>query len=278
VSNPIQSFPWIHGAPDCAASTDPPLQTFQFDANTFILRQSKCLDFEAPFLYLLFGSGKALLLDTGAKSPPGKPVPVRDTVRALMKQWQNDHGHPALQLIVAHSHNHGDHVAGDAQFAGQPDTLLIRPALEDVKTFFHLPNWPDGSAELDLGGRVLTILPLPGHEPSHLAMYDAETRILLTSDTLYPGLLTVRDWPAYRKSAARLAQFTAAHPVSFVLGSHIEMKKTPRQMYPLGTTFQPDEHALPLFAEHVQAWHNACEAMGDHPHHDVHDEFIIEPL
>jgi hydroxyacylglutathione hydrolase len=147
-----------------------------------------------------------------------------------------------------------------------------------VKDFFHLPNWPDGSATPDLGGRPLTIFPLPGHEPSHIAVYDAVTRMLLTGDTLYPGLLTIQDWLAYRRSAARMAQFAAAHPVTFVLGAHVEMKKTPRQMYPLGTTFQPHEHALPLAAQHVQMWHDACEAMGDQPHHDVHDEYIIEPL
>jgi hydroxyacylglutathione hydrolase len=127
VSSPIQSFPWIHGAPDCAASTDPALQTFKFDDNTFILRQSKCLDFEAPFLYLLFGSRKAFLLDTGAQSPPGHPVPVRDTVRALIQEWQDEHGRPTLELIVAHSHSHGDHVAGDAQFESQPNTHVVHP-------------------------------------------------------------------------------------------------------------------------------------------------------
>src|SRR5438270_410259 len=63
-----------------------------------------------------------------------------------------------------------------------------------------------------------------------------------------------------------------------LLGGHVEMKKTKRQLYPIGTTFQPDEHSLPLAAGRLADWHNACEALGDHPHHDVHDEFIIEPL
>jgi hydroxyacylglutathione hydrolase len=276
--NNIESFPWIHGVPDCSASTDPPLQAFQYDANTFILRQSKCLNFEAPFLYLLLGSEKALLLDTGAEPPVGLTVPVRDTVQGLIREWQKSHGNPELHLIVAHSHSHGDHVAGDDQFVGQPNTHLVRPDLDEVKSFFGFTNWPQGSAELNLGGRALTILPIPGHEQSHIAVYDAGASVLLTGDTLYPGLLTVQDWPSYRLSAARLARFASARPIAFVLGAHIEMKRTPRQMYPLTTTFQPDEHALPLMAQHIQAWQNACEAMGDHPHHDVHSEFIIEPL
>src|ERR1700691_531425 len=278
MSNPIQTLRWIHGAPDCALSTDPPIQVFRFDANTFILRQSKCLNFEAPFLYLLLGTQKALLLDTGARSQAGHPLPLRETAISLIQQWQTELGHPAVRVIVAHSHSHGDHMAGDAQFAGQANTTVIQPATEAVKDFFHLPNWPDGSAEFDLGGRILTILPLPGHEASHIAVYDATTEVLLSGDTLYPGLLTVEDWPAYRNSSARLANFTVDHAVSFVLGAHIEMKRTARHMYPLGTTFQPDEHPLPLLAQHIQAWHNACDAIGDHPHHYVLDEFIIEPL
>jgi glyoxylase-like metal-dependent hydrolase (beta-lactamase superfamily II) len=273
----IADFKWIHGAPDCAASPDPILQSFRLDENTFILRQSKCSNFEGPFLYLLLGTDTALLIDTGAKPPPGETVPVRETVEAFIRQWSIKH-HRSVVRVVAHSHGHGDHKAGDSQFQDQPSTTVVLPDVEHVKAFFHLPDWPEGRATFDLGGRALTVLPLPGHEPSHIAIYDPNSRILLTGDALYPGLLTVRDWPAYRRSANRLADFVAKLPVSYVLGAHVEMKKTPKEMYPLGSTFQPDEHPLPLAKEHVEAWRQACEAMGDTPRHDVHDEFIIEPV
>jgi hydroxyacylglutathione hydrolase len=120
-------------------------------------------------------------------------------------------------------------------------------------------------------------MPLPGHETSHIAAYDANTRILLTGDSRYPGKLTVENWRDYRDSAARLAQFVATHPAALVLGAHIEMKKTPRQIYPVPTRFQPDKHVLPLSVQHVQEWHQACVAMGNNPHWDVHDEFVIAP-
>ena len=90
-------------------------------------------------------------------------------------------------------------------------------------------------------------------------------------------MLTIADWNAYRASAARLAQFAAQHEIAGVLGTHIEMKKEPRQLYEIGTTFQPHEHALPLTAAHVHELHAACEAMADNPHVDVHDDFIISP-
>ena len=40
---------WILGSPDCAANDDPPIDVYRFDADTYILRQNKCVNFEAPF-------------------------------------------------------------------------------------------------------------------------------------------------------------------------------------------------------------------------------------
>src|SRR5215216_4925628 len=129
-SMPDLDVRWIHGAPDCAFSTDPPLQVYAFDKDTYILRQSKCLHFEAPFLYLLFGTGKALLLDTGAGTSPGRgPLPVRNVVQGIIDQWQAMHQRPDLELVVAHTHGHDDHVAGDDQFRDQPHTTLVPPGV-----------------------------------------------------------------------------------------------------------------------------------------------------
>ena len=128
-----------------------------------------------------------------------------------------------------------------------------------------------------MGGRNLTVFPIPGHEGSHIAVYDPRMQVLLTGDMLYPGLLTVQDWTAYRRSAARLAKFVQQKAVVLVLGNHIEMKKAPRDIYPIGTTFQPDEHVLPLSATHIEELNTACEAMAHSPHVDVHDDFVIRP-
>jgi hydroxyacylglutathione hydrolase len=109
---------WIHGSADCAANTDPAFQVHRFDESTYILRQNKCLDFEAPFLYLLFGQNKTLLLDTGAQPAHGHVLPVRQTVQSIIHQWLASHGRQSIDLIVAHSHSHSDHTHGDAQFIG----------------------------------------------------------------------------------------------------------------------------------------------------------------
>ncbi len=267
---------WIHGSPDCALTTDPPFQVHAFDKDTYILRQSKCTNFEAPFLYLLFGTEKALLLDTGASAHGGE-LPVHAVVQGIIAQWQAIHDRPSLELIVAHSHGHGDHAAGDGQFRGQPHTTVVATGVAEVQRFFGFTRWPERTVSFDLGRRKLTLLALPGHVDDHIGVYDPKTRLLLSGDTFYPGFLYVSDRRAYRQSIARLARFAAGHPVRYFLGAHIEMTGTPRLAYRSGTTYQPVEHVLELLPRHLDELHAAIERMGDGFTRTVFDDFILQP-
>jgi hydroxyacylglutathione hydrolase len=269
---------WIHGSENCSANVDPPLQVHQFDESTYILRQNKCANFEAPFLYLLFGQSKAFLLDTGAEPAPGQELPLQQTVQSIIRRRLEARAQKSIDLIVAHSHSHGDHTYGDSQFTDQPHTTVVGPNLTSVQRFFGFQRWPEDHANLDLGGRMLTVSPIPGHETDHLAIYDARTSILFTGDSVYPGLLTVRDWSAFRASAARLTAFCSANQVSFLLGAHIEMKRSPREFYPIGTTYQPDEHVLQLQPRHIQELNELCQMMGPVPQRVLRDDFILDPL
>ena len=112
---------------------------------------------------------------------------------------------------------------------------------------------------------MLDVLAIPGHEQSHNALYDRQTGILLTGDTLYPGLLFIDDWATYRESVRRLAEFVASHAVSHVLGAHVEMTATARINYPYGATYQPDEHALRLDATRMLELDAALGALGASP-------------
>ncbi len=253
---------WIHGSPDCSLETGPPFQVHALDKDTYILRQSKCTSFEAPFLYLLFGKDRALLADTGAPSNRGS-LPVRAVVQGIIEQWQAIHERPGLELIVAHSHGHGDHIAGDDQFRGQPGTVLVEPGLSEVQRFFGFTGWPEEPAILDLGNRTLTLLPTPGHSDDDIAIYDPDTRILLSGDTFYPGFLYVRNARAYRQSIARLTRFADDHSIRYFLGCHIEMTRLAGLAYRSGTTYQPLEHRLELCSRQLAALHSALEEMGD---------------
>ena len=269
---------WIHGSPDGSLSSDPPLQVHAVDKDTYILRQSKGLHFEAPFLYLLFGTERALLLDTGAGAPPDRgTLPVRAVVQGIVDQWQAIHDRPSLELVVAHSHGHDDHIAGDDQFRDQPNITLVPPGLAEIQSFFGFENWPEETAAFDLGERNLILIPTPGHREDHVAVYDPETRLLLSGDTFYPGYLYITDRRAFRQSIARMARFAAGHPVHLFLGSHIEMTSTKRLAYRSGTTYQPVEHVLELLPAHLEQLNVALEEMGDDFPRTVFDDFILEP-
>jgi len=278
---PLENVTWIRGAADCAHSTDPLIQVHKYEDDTFVLRVSKCFSYEGNFIYLLIGDSKAVMFDTGGRPDPlttfnqGKVLPIRQAVDSILSEWQTRRGVTNIDLVVAHSHGHGDHSAWDPQFANRPHTTVVPMSRSGVKGFFGLAQWPDGQASFDLGNRRLTVFPTPGHEQSHIAVYDPRTKWLLTGDMLYAGLLTISDWAAYRASAVRLANFASQHDIAAVLGTHIEMKNQPRQLYDIGTSFQPHEHVLPLTVAHIQELHAACEAMADNPHLDVHDDFII---
>jgi hydroxyacylglutathione hydrolase len=247
------SFPaqWISGGPDCG--TEPAIQIHAYNPDTYILRQSLCTNFEAPFLYLLFGSDKALLLDTGAGG-----IQIYAAVKGLVDAWLLANGKSSIELIVAHSHAHGDHVAGDSQFNGKPNVTVVGTSQTAVKNFFGIATWPTQIVAYDLGGgRVLDVIPIPGHHGAHIAIYDRRTANLLTGDSLYPGRLYVNgaasqgQWNVYKASVQRLVDFTATRDLCHVLGTHIEMTSTPTVDFPLGSTHHPNEHVLQLGRSHL---------------------------
>jgi glyoxylase-like metal-dependent hydrolase (beta-lactamase superfamily II) len=230
-------------------------------------------NFEAPFLYLILGNEKALLVDSGAGN-----VDVPGAVLPIVEKWAAEHHKKAMPLVVAHSHGHGDHVAGDAALAKHEGVTVVGRSSEDVKRFFGLAKWPEGRAEVDLGGRILDVFPIPGHQEASIAIYDRATHCLLTGDTLYPGRLYVEDFPTYRASVARLAEFAKANPVSWVLGAHIEMTTTPGKDFSGRSIEHPGEHPLQLAPAALSLLSAEVEAMKDDPKKKVLDDFIIYPL
>lgn len=260
---------------DHGAEGEPALQVQAVAPGTWILRQGKRSNFEAPFLYLLAGKERALLLDTGAEPAAGMELPLRSTVDGLLADWAREQQVEKLPLTVAHSHAHGDHRFGDAQFAERADTVVVGHEPSQVAEFFGMKTWPDGQAEFDLGERKLTVIALPGHEPAHIAIYDPATLSLLSGDSLYPGLLTVRDRAAYVASIGRLAAFAKKHEIRQVLGAHIEMSAKAGVLYPLGSTLQPEEHALALDARVIGQVASLLAEHGDFVGDVLSDEFAL---
>ena len=238
---------WNIGAQDCAATPEPPLQVYAYEPQTFILRQSLCASFEGNFIYLLVGSDKALLIDTGAIADPQK-MPLAKTILELLP----DKDGKKLPLVVAHTHRHSDHRAGDPQFASLSSVQVVPFDLDGVRAFFGFTNWPNGIAHLDLGGRTVDVIPTPGHNETHLAFYDDKTGILFSGDFLMPGRLLIEDATAYRESALRVVDFLKTRPLTHILGGHIELD-TAGRAYRFGSHHHPDERRLELTREDLIA-------------------------
>lgn len=264
-------FP-AHWDDGLSCGSAPPIQVWAYDDNTYIFRQSLCTNFEGPFLYLLFGEDRALLQDTGTGA-----VDVQAAVAGVVDAWLARNGKASIELVVTHSHGHGDHVGGDDQFAGQPDTTVVGTSQAAVSAFFGIDAWPTQIVTYELGGRTLDILPIPGHQGAHVAVYDRRDRLLLTGDTLYPGRLYINSWTDYRASIQRMVDFVEnGNSVTWVLGTHIEMD-TAGDDYAFGADQHPNEHALELTYPVLLELNDAVVAQGDSPVYEAHDDFILYP-
>lgn len=265
----LESVEWNHGAEKCEDLLDATdyqeWQQVRYLPQSYLFRQNKCSHYEGPFIYLFLGEERALLIDSGATEEGG--LALRELIRDITD----------LPIVLAHTHGHSDHRLGDGAFRGQEGMTVVDVGAGPVREYFGFANWPDEPAMIDLGGREIELLPIPGHSDDDLAFYDARSRLLITGDTLYPGRLYVRDWPEYRKSIARLADWIAQESVSFVMGTHIEMSARPNLDYPVGTQFQPDEHPLPLGIDAVYALRDKLQTLMS-PERTPMGSFIIWPI
>lgn len=162
---------------------------------------------------------------------------------------------PALArrpVICIPSHTHFDHAGGacefdDCRMHGAEADILTAPTRAnttvegymDWELFTALPHegfdpgdyqvrparptglLADGDL-LDLGGRTLEVLHLPGHSPGTIGLYEPATRTLFPSDAIYDGRLYDDCYhssiPDFRASLERLLTL----PVSRVHGGHFD--------------------------------------------------------
>ncbi len=238
---------WDEGAADCAKNSQPPLQVHAFNQQTFILRENLCSTFEAPFMYQLIGSKRALLIDTGDVADPNQ-MPLATTVLSLLPA----DGSAKLPLLVVHTHRHLDHRAGDVQFEHLPNVQVVGFDIDSVRRFYQFTPWPDGTAQIDLGERTVDVIATPGHNETEVSFYDRNTGLFFSGDFLLPGRLLIGDSSAERASADRVAAFVRDRPVSYVLGGHIE-KNANGELFPWESQYHPNEHVLQMTKDDLLA-------------------------
>lgn len=193
--------------------------------------------FEEVISYLILGSKRALLFDTGMGI--GK---ISDVTARLTR----------LPITVLNSHTHFDHTGGNAEFSDIVDqdtpftrtnekgqsNIYSRDALAPERICGHLPpgvqpnsysirpfhvahRVKDGE-RIHLGNRELEVIFTPGHTPDSLSLLDRKHGLLFTGDTFYPGPIYLftpeTDFDAYTKSVARLARL--APKLELLLPAH----------------------------------------------------------
>jgi glyoxylase-like metal-dependent hydrolase (beta-lactamase superfamily II) len=195
--------------------------------------------FEEVISFLIVGSERALLFDTG--------LGIGD-IHQLVSELTT------LEIIVLNSHTHYDHVGGNHQFEeiyGVDCEFGRNNALgrthDEVKEFvgegwiwkplpkgfskndysskpFTITKTVQDLEEIELGERTLEVVFTPGHSPDSLCLLDRENRLLFVGDTFYPASLYAHlhgsDFDTYAKSAARLADLELE--VDFILPAHNE--------------------------------------------------------
>jgi len=266
---------WTTGGPKCMEIPD--WQVHEYNANLYILRQSGCTDAEMPFLYLFFGKERGLLWDTGSRN--GNLAP---TLQLVVHNWLERNHRDRITLIVTHSHSHEDHVFGDSAVKALNDPAIqiqyVAPMVDAASGFFGIAHWPITPGRINLGDRMLDIIPIPGHDDYAIALYDRLTGIVLTGDNLYPGRLYVKSFATYKASTERLIVFLKDKPVAHILGNHIEQTQTPFKDFPIGSIYHPNEHCLELTFGTLLELENGLQAMRGAPHRMAARDFTIWPV
>ncbi|MEN7538433.1 MBL fold metallo-hydrolase [Aurantiacibacter flavus] len=240
-------FRWTYGSNVAAKNRDPRVQVVQYNEDTFVMRQNVCIDWQAPFTHLLFGNDGALLIDTGATANSDY-YPLRETVDAVIGRWADARGRKTVPLTIAMTS--GEDIAqnqGLVQFMDRPDTTIVPKPLGVMKQHYDLSSsWPDGTGTIDLGARVITVIPTPGTHKDGVSFYDPYCDILFTGDLLFPGCINISNEGDFITSLERLQSFAAANPVEWILGGHIDMMFVPGKHYPRFATYKPYERVLEM--------------------------------
>ncbi|MCR5826184.1 MAG: MBL fold metallo-hydrolase [Oscillospiraceae bacterium] len=169
--------------------------------------------------YLVTGSERALLIDTGFGISD-----LAAYVRTLTD----------LPLTVVNTHIHPDHSGGNGQFdevwVGEHETADTQGVL-----FYQIPGQRDACAAvkagggyrfrflrdaetLDLGGRRLRVVEIPGHTAGSIALFDERTRLLLCGDAILKRVFYGAGVPlsVYRAALER----TKRLPLRDILSAH----------------------------------------------------------
>lgn len=147
--------------------------------------------------FLLCGSERAVLIDSGMQTHNAKDLASELT---------------SLPIFLINTHADMDHIGSNAQF----DAAYMHPC--ECRNYYRsqkggktLPLW-DGDV-VDLGGRPLRIIHVPGHTPGSIAILDVLNRRIFTGDPVQDGRIFMfgdqREMHSYIQSLWRLKEYSS---------------------------------------------------------------------
>lgn len=146
--------------------------------------------FGAPNYYLVRGTDGAVVIDSGTGT---------DEEFALFRSTWLSKGKPKVAAVIV-THEHFDHDGGSFDFSDLVGAPIIGGLGERVE-----------ERTMDLGERVVTILPTPGHTEDSLCVLDKTSNSLFTGDTIIEDKsVVVDDMGEYIHSLEELKRLKSA--------------------------------------------------------------------
>ncbi len=160
---------------------------------------------EGVRFFLLAGTNKALLIDSGMQIHNAKEIAGQLV---------------SLPVELLNTHGDRDHVGSNDEF----ESFYMHPA--EASNYYNTQKKKgnfvpvENGDVIDLGGRRLEIISIPGHTPGSVAILDVDNRVLYGGDTVQDGTIFMfgvqREFHAYLHSLKKLealsGQFDSIYP------------------------------------------------------------------
>lgn len=219
------------------------------DKDTYIISEYR--HWEETHAYLLNGSDRSLLIDTGLGicniydeviKLTDKPV----TAVATHIHWDHIGGHKDFPDFYAHEDElnwlNGEFPLTIEQIKDMVVDRCDLPQGYNVDNYEFFQGMPTRVLKdndvIDIGGRTLKVLHTPGHSPGHMCFFEQERGYLFTGDLVYKDTLFAyypsTDPEAYLKSIERVA----ALPVKRVFPAHHSLDIQPEILNRMQNAFQ----------------------------------------
>lgn len=203
----------------------------RIDEDTYIISEYR--HWEEPHYYLLNGTQRSLLIDTGLGI-----CNISEVINALTPK----------PVTAAATHIHWDHIGGHKYYPDfyahkaeldwlngcfpQPLDVIKGYVVErcdlpdgyDVNTYKFFQGIPTkvlhGGECIDLGERSIEVLHTPGHAPGHMCFWEKEKGYLYTGDLVYKDTLTAWFPSTDSQAYLRSLETVAALPAKRVFPAH----------------------------------------------------------